>query len=807
MGHREQNHTFAEELDFVLTSTDTSVRRLSRLTGVPRRTLENWLYGRVVHPRAVEPILQVAHALHLPAEDTDRLLQSAGHPPLADLAQQAQSLPPGLLRDWLPAPEPALPSHMPATSTPFLGREQAQHDLATLLRRPDSRLVTITGIGGVGKTRLALEMDRMLRDAFAHGICFVALENVDGSEAAWAAITEALRLPNSGEHALPQLIREYLSDKELLLILDNYEHLLPDTSLITDLLAVSQRLALLVTSREALDLRAEQRFALGGLSFAAGRQSPAYRLFLETARRRVPHYEVGAGEAEDITALCTAVDGLPLAVELAATWSDVLSPAQTLAHIRGDLSAVGHAAADRPARHHNLWNLFDFSWQMLQPAEQAAALRLATVHGSMAATVALNVSGTDAAVLKQLVRASIVRHTAGSRLLLHPLMAQFLRRNAVATGHDLRALEDNFMAAVLGWTAVESGLLRSTFNVRHFLALHGEWQHIERAWALAVDRGRTDLLEACWDLLAYFEVRGTWAHGLRLFAAARAQIPESNRRFHARLDEAEAFCYLRLNDLPRTLTLAQRALHTLSELDTDPQDVAGRYARVVLFSAQYVLDQQGIDEAGWQRLRRIYGEYFRIMAEITCALSQGVNYYTAGDFESAVAAFQRGLEVGGPDAYTIAANRCFLGQALRRTGQTEQAREQIDLAFCRARELQLYPPLVAAAFERTWMEHGDAPFEPCRAALESLADEIGSRRVLGWIATTVAVQYLNLYETQRARQIMRIGAGLIWPDADNAERRRALATIARAYLAFGLIKNAPQVLKLVLPNVDERLLI
>ncbi|MFN2140117.1 MAG: hypothetical protein ACK2U5_06535, partial [Candidatus Promineifilaceae bacterium] len=227
MSSGKSQPSFAEEFERVLIETDTSIRRLSRLSDIPRRTLENWLYGRSQRPRHVEPVLAIANALHLPAHDADRLLMSAGHPSLAELQRQKKSLPPELLEDWQLAPDRLMGQksaslseqhNLPATTTSFLGRNGIREDLASLIRRPDLRLVTVTGLGGAGKTRLALETARSLVGFFDHGVYFVALDNVDDADGFWEAILEGLDIPSDGVNSAQQLVENYLQNKQILLL-------------------------------------------------------------------------------------------------------------------------------------------------------------------------------------------------------------------------------------------------------------------------------------------------------------------------------------------------------------------------------------------------------------------------------------------------------------------------------------------------------------------------------------------------------------------------------------------------------------
>ena len=809
----EPSRTFAEEFEYVLMETDTSIRRLSRLANIPRRTLENWLYGHTLRPRHVEPVLQIAKALHLPAKDTDRLLVSAGHPTLSDLKQQKKSIPVELMQDWQVAPETllgqksaALPvqTNLPAASTPFLGRDEIRKDLAGLIRRPDLRLITVVGLGGMGKTRLALETARSLVDWFDHGIYFIALDNIDDVSGFWEAIADGLDIPTGDLQSAQRTVKNYLKNKQILLLLDNFEHLMSLTVEISQLLFETARLKLLVTSRQALDLQAEQLCTITGLSIKEGRNSPAFQLYVQTAQRRVSGYSPSASEEEDIIALCSQVEGLPLAIELAASWSDIFEPAQILTHLNSNLKEVWHAASDRPARQQSLWNLFDFSWRRLSAVEQEAAMRLCVLPGTFPVFSAVSIADCQPAVIKRLIQASFIMRTSGSRLMIHRLVRQFLTQQAKRAGYYIEELETRFMEIILAWTSEQSRLLRKTFNAVHFKNMHQEWQHIERAWWMAVDRHDYDRLESCWDILFYFEARGNWGEGNNLFEETREKIGSDNLRMQARLDEAQAFFAGRLFEIPNALKLARRSLDTWDKLGVTPgEEGAGAYARLIITSVEYQLKQAAFSEENKRVLREKTGSYLQLFTEVTIAMSDGVKCCMQEDFEGAAAAFEEVLTICGPDAYTVPNIRCFLAVALRAGGRKEEARAQFILAQNHAEKIDILPALVTAAYELPLLDGDNISTQSYRQSLEELALELGSRRTVGRMAIINAIQYLNLGMFNQAKQLTRVGLGLFWNEAGNADRRRILSTIAQAYIAFGLIKTAPQLLSLVTPELSD----
>ena len=815
MGVDQERGAFAEELERLLAQTDTSVRRLERLSGISRRTLENWLYGQSQRPRQVDSILKIASALHLSAPDTNKLLVAAEYPDLVELMNQTGQVSARLLADWQLAPNQllgkknaALPTqdNLPAEVTPFIGRDDASAGLATLIHRPDIRLITVSGLGGVGKTRLAVETARSLVNSFDHGVYFIPLDNINDVEGFWEGIIKGLHIPADGGNSRRQIVEDYLHNKQIMLLLDNFEHVMHLTSEIGYLLSTFPRLNLLITSRLSLDLQAEQLYPISGLSTETGQHSPSFQLYLATARRRLPGYTPTDQEALDIVALCKTVEGLPLAIELAATWSDILSPGQILEHLQNDIHDVWHNAADRPDRQKSLWELFDYSWRMLSNPEQEAAMRLSILRGSFSPEMAVDIAGSPPVVIKQLIQASFIMRTSGSRLMIHRLVRQFLAQQAERAGYRLESLEERFMEITLDWTSEQTHQLLETFHVKYLRALQVEWQHVERAWWLAVERGRYQLLESCWDIIVYFEARGTWGLGKTFFEAMRQQVPATERRMHAFLDEAESVFSARLSDIPRALKYSRRALQTFEELDIDNQNSAvGAYARVILYTSRYALNQQATTDEIQLGFKKIAGEHLAKSAEIIVAQTDGVKLFAIGDPAGASTKFKGALNMIGPEAFMAPTFQCFLGISLLGQGLKSAAHEQFTLALRQGLSTDVFPAVVTATYELSLLEEDNPTTQKCRDALEKLAMEMGSRRTVGQVAIINAIQYLNLGLVKQGTQLTRIGLGMMWNEVDNKERRRVLSTIAQAYIAFGLIKTAPQLLSFLVIKSEDQL--
>ena len=309
------------------------------------------------------------------------------------------------------APLPAAPSNLPLLFTSFIGRENELNTLGSVLAGPTCRLITVTGPGGIGKTRIALELaqrllerDRSQPPAFPDGVWFAALHDVDSPLRIASAIANAIRCPPPGAADVQEHLLAYLHSRQLLLVLDNFEHLHNGADLLTAILTVAPQAKLLVTSREALNLEQEWRYPLEGLPVHGGdatdeaAQSSAASLFEERARRVFPAFDLAA-ERDAVQRICRLVEGIPLAIELAATWTRVLSCAVIGDEIVSNLAFLTSAMRNASDRHRSMQAVFDRSWELLSQEERGVLARLSVFRGGFQRRAAEQVAGATLPLL------------------------------------------------------------------------------------------------------------------------------------------------------------------------------------------------------------------------------------------------------------------------------------------------------------------------------------------------------------------------------------------------------------------------
>ncbi|MDQ4075234.1 MAG: adenylate/guanylate cyclase domain-containing protein, partial [Chloroflexota bacterium] len=327
------------------------------------------------------------------------ILKDLGVHRLRDLSQPEhvfQLIVPGLEEDFPPLLSLASrPNNLPVLPTSLIGREQEVATLTSWLAGEDVRLVTVTGPGGMGKTRLSMQVAAELLDNFPDGVFFVALAPISDPVLVLPTIAQTLHLQEQGTEPLLATLKAYLRDKQLLLLLDNFEQVVEAAPLVAELLATASRLKVLVTSREGLQLRGERRFPLPPLALpdlpshsctsrelvVTLSESAAVTLFVERAQAAKPTFTLTPDNALAVVDICRHLDGLPLAIELAAARIKLFTPQALLVRLTattgGALQLLRGGARDLPTRHQTLRDTIAWSYHLLHPAEQALFRRLA----------------------------------------------------------------------------------------------------------------------------------------------------------------------------------------------------------------------------------------------------------------------------------------------------------------------------------------------------------------------------------------------------------------------------------------------
>jgi len=437
---------------------------------------ERWL-GRLLRAdpldeEAVQTLMRVLHAAGKAAQASEAferfrrgLEAGMGVEPLESTRALADSLrTPQAPADSLriaqagPSAEPPRVRHnLPASGTRFVGRKLEIDALARQLANPDCRLLTVVGLGGMGKTRLALEVAGQQVAAFPDGVWLVQLAEITRADLLVSSLASAVGLVFSGPSD-PQLhLFSFLRGKQLLLLLDNFEHLIDGALVLEELLGQAPKVKILVTSRVTLETASEWPYDLDGLPFPPPGEDEdlegfdAVRLFVSRAERLSNRFTLTAATLHDIAELTRRVEGMPLALELAATWVRGLSVGEILTRVRQGFDLLQTSGRGVPERQRNLLAILEYSWQLLSAAEQTVLARLAVFRGGFSVEAARQVAGGHLGLLLRFINQALVRRAEDGRYDLHELVRQFADQRLAAQDRPelLARFAEHFHAQLL----------------------------------------------------------------------------------------------------------------------------------------------------------------------------------------------------------------------------------------------------------------------------------------------------------------------------------------------------------------------
>jgi predicted ATPase len=582
----------------------------------------------------------------LEAEDTNRiyrLLVAGRNPYAAELAKEAEELGIAVSMTVSEAQAQLLDSNpqqttheLPTYTTPFVGRKNELAKLSRLLLDdPSCRLLTLMGPGGIGKTRLALEAASSAVGAFSYGVFFIPLTPVSAASGIVPAIAETIGLQFYDHAPLKQQLLEYLANKHMLLLLDNFEHLISTEDLIADLLSAAPTVKLLVTSRESLRLQEEWAYSVEGLSFPKeaddALEYDALRLFEQSARRASVRFPIEA-KREQIVKICQLVEGMPLALELAASWLKVTPIETVLQELEGSIDILSTRHQNVSERHQSMRVVLEGSWQLLNDEEQKVLTRLSVFRGGFRQAAAEAV-GASLPLLATLIEKSWLRVNEAGRYQLHELVRQFVAEKLDAEDKE-KTLERHslYYLDLVGVGDAE----RSGSNQRAILAaISSDRDNVQAAWRWAAEHGHShELNQAMASFYDFYDIGSHFQEGFELFDDAIRVLPQvaEHREVLAKLHLRRANFRLALGDYVAAKSEAQHSL-TMAK---DERERA--FILRTLGTSSHVMGQRETSE-----------HYFRESVAIFRKLSDPVGLalvlFGFSDMLSAFAEFEEGREV------------------------------------------------------------------------------------------------------------------------------------------------------------------
>lgn len=776
-------------------------------------------------------------------------------------------------------PSPAAQHNLPAARTPFFGREAEIERILEKLRDPTCRLLTLTGEGGIGKTRLALQVASELTAEFADGVWFVRLSGLQARRGdiplvMARAIAHALDLAPDPAIDLTRQVADYIRTRRLVLVLDNMEQLLGETEQDADrddgesaagldsaawidaLLTQAREVRVLVTSRTRLNLQSEFVLRLNGLEVPPDTQDPdlqnysSVQLFLERAERA----GISAGELDpaQVARLCQLVEGLPLAIELAAAWMNRTAPQDVIKVFEAKFDAIATTQRDIPARHRSLRAVFENSWRLLSLAEQSALAQASVFQQRFTREAAeriivgqdapSNVPGANddilsAPLLERLVEKSLVRWvTWHPGFRLHPLVRQYAGEKLSLSSRD--SVRHRHAAFFLDYLAARAGALTGPETHNAINEIHDALADILVAWDWGIQHGQFEKIEAAQEgLAAFYEYAGMAREGSALFdrtvqaVAGEANVPLT---LLPGMQQSLAKLLLRLGRHAEAQTLAEHVVNVGQVRNDAKLEVWGRYLRALALARLPDTDlelaelERAREQAHRSDLTRLEGlcllragmvtmragqyraakehmlqasRFFETVNDLRyvggCYAMLGLAEYTLGELDSAIMVQTRAIEIADQirDEYLKAVTLHNLGNTLASEGKYEKA------LACMEQSKQMYGHLgtsvlvigsqAQAGLFLTLMGR----WAEARSTLEHAAHVASAEnmpREFGWSNRGLAMLARRQGEFQDAVHFARLALepATRWNDAN--DRAEAAITLADALVEAGVTDEAKE---------------
>ena len=425
------------------------------------------------------------------------------------------------------------PHNLPAAVTSLIGRERELEALDAYLRDPAIRLVTILGPGGMGKTRLAqAAAEGLLHDVrqpppFADGLYLVPLASLTTPAQLLPAIAGSINFRFHGGSESKEQLLDFLRRKQMLLCLDNFEHLMDGVELVDDILKTAPGVKLLITSRQKLSRQAEQLFSIGGLSLPQdtavqpeASESAAVQLFLQSARRTRPAFTLTADNLPDVLAICRLVEGMPLGIILASTWLDTLSTSEIVAEMGQDLDFLAVERGDLPQRQRSMRAAFNHSWRLLDERERGVFSQLSVFRGGFTREAAEAIANASARDLQALINKSLLIRESPNHYMIHELLRQFAAEKLAIAQTEEAATRDRHSAYFCDFLNDHAQEWHSAKQFETLAAVTRESDNAQEGlrWALEQEQWPR-LVEAIDSWMEYQQWQAYWQEGERFCRA------------------------------------------------------------------------------------------------------------------------------------------------------------------------------------------------------------------------------------------------------------------------------------------------
>jgi predicted ATPase/DNA-binding SARP family transcriptional activator len=412
------------------------------------------------------------------------------------------------------------------SASPFLGREKELAEIAELLQDPACRLLSLVGPGGIGKTRLALQIAADHAAVFPNGVWFTPLVTVKSPDFIASAVADTLGLSLEGEMDIRTQLFNHLRNRKALLILDNFEHLVDGSDLVVEILKRAHGVKVMITSSERLNLQLEWLYPVRGLQFPENEEDAiegysAVQLFLQSARRANTGFNLSPADHLSVVRICRFLDGMPLGIELAAAWTQMLSCQEIAEEIERDLDFLSVSARDIPERHRSLRAVYERSWQLLSDDERNVIRRLSVFHGSFQREAAEQVTGASLDLLSSLINKSFLHRSLIGRYEILESLRKYVGEKLREDPQTLEETHNRHATYYAAFLQARESPLKGVRQIEALEEISREIENIRYAWRHMVSQGNyLELDRSQESLYLYYSMR-SWLHeGVEVFGRA-----------------------------------------------------------------------------------------------------------------------------------------------------------------------------------------------------------------------------------------------------------------------------------------------
>jgi predicted ATPase/DNA-binding SARP family transcriptional activator len=536
---------------------------------------------------------------------------------------------------------------LPTFTTPFIGRQHELNEIADLLVDPHCRLLTIIGPGGIGKTRLAIEAAREQIASFRNGVYFVSLGDIHNEIHIIPSIANAVDYNFPGQGTLKSQFLRFIRNKKMLLVLDNYEHLLEHTSIISDLLISSPGFVIIATTRERLRLQEEWLFPLAGLSYPNKGKNvwdlnefDALTLFQVCAQKAGRDYKIPASDVPSIIHICQLVEGIPLAVELAAALTYTKSCQDIAAQLSKNFEILSTSMRNVQSRQRSMLATMQYSWNLLSIEEKHSFSQLSIFLEDFDSEAANTIIGVESSMLTTLINKSLIRNTSEGRYVLHRLLRQFAAEKLSKDESLRRSLEEKFCDYYVNFLSEQAPKLDGKDQLEALIRINQNIDNVRKAWVLLISHEEfSDIDQIVDSIYRFHSIRSLFSECIELFKMALSALADTHNQesLNNRILARQGVLYQRL----------------------------GKYG----IAKKYL--EQGLTTF------RCYGESKEILF---CLAQLGHTYIKTGNYKDVQPIAEEALDlaIDLEDQWGITSSYYLSGYAVYRLGNIKQGKEYLE---------------------------------------------------------------------------------------------------------------------------------